>query len=300
MHEQNLHENFQHLPRWEGRDKVNQQQRIHQAKLAFIGAGNIATAIISGLTSKGISPDNLIVADPADSQLAPFRDIGIRATQDNREAVTQSDVVILSVKPNVLPGVARDIAKIVTHVNPLIISVAAGITLTSLSEWLGDQLALVRCMPNTPALVQLGASGLYANNRVTTEQRELAEEIVNATGISVWLEDEKQLDAVTALSGSGPAYFFYMIEIMSQVGVKMGLTSECSRKLVLQTALGAATMAIQSADEPADLRRRVTSPGGTTAAALESMQNSNLADIIAAAIEAAHTRAVELSRVAEE
>lgn len=275
---------------------MKQQHTIHQARLAFIGAGNIATAIISGLISKGISPDNIIVADPAEGQLIPFRKLGVRATLDNRAAVAQADVVIFSVKPTVLPAVARDMANLVTELKPLVISVAAGITLTSLSAWLGDQLALVRCMPNTPALVQLGATGLYANKNVTAEQRDLAEQIVNAVGLSIWLENERQLDAVTALSGSGPAYFFYIIEIMSQVGVKMGLTSECSRKLVLQTALGAATMAMQSVDEPAQLRRRVTSPGGTTAAALDSMQDSNLAGIFEAAIEAAQGRSVELSR----
>jgi len=278
---------------------VNQSQRIHQAKLAFIGAGNIATAIISGLISKGISPGNIIVADPADSQLVPFRDIGVTAVRDNREAVSQSDVVILSVKPNVLPDVARDMTEVVTHAKPLVISVAAGTTLTSLAEWLGDQLAIVRCMPNTPALVQLGATGLFANQNVTAEQRELAEQIVNAVGLSAWLEQEQQLDAVTALTGSGPAYFFYIIEIMCQAGINMGLTNECSRKLVLQTALGAATMAMQSADGPADLRRRVTSPGGTTAAALESMQNSDLAGIFEAAIAAARERSVELSHAVE-
>jgi pyrroline-5-carboxylate reductase len=267
--------------------------------LAFIGAGNIATAMISGLLSKGFSPENIIAADPDEGQLAPFRKLGLTATLNNQEAVSQSDVVILCVKPSVLPGLARDIATLVSDVEPLIVSVAAGITLTSLSEWLGDQLALVRCMPNTPALVKLGAAGLFANSNVTAEQRDLAEQIVNAVGLSVWLEDERQLDAVTALSGSGPAYFFYIIEIMSQAGVKLGLSSESSRKLVLQTALGAATMALQSADEPADLRRRVTSPGGTTDAALESMQNSNLAAIFEAAIAAAHDRSVELSREVE-
>jgi len=278
---------------------VKQQQRMRQARLSFIGAGNIANAIISGLINQDMSPKNIIVADPAENQLAPFRELGVAATLDNLEAISQSDVVILSVKPNVLPGVARDIAEAVTDGKPLVISVAAGITLTSLSEWFGNQLALVRCMPNTPALVQLGATGLFANDNVTAEQKDLAEQIVNAVGLSVWLEEESQLDAVTALSGSGPAYFFYIIEIMSQIGIKMGLTSECSRKLVLQTALGAATMAMQSTDEPADLRRRVTSPGGTTAAALQSMQHSNLADIFEAAIQAAHERSVELSRDVE-
>ena len=272
---------------------------MRQARLSFIGAGNIANAIISGLIHQDMSPKNIIVADPAENQLAPFRELGVAATLDNLEAISQSDVVILSVKPNVLPGVARDIAEAVTDGKPLVISVAAGITLTSLSEWFGNQLALVRCMPNTPALVQLGATGLFANDNVTAEQKDLAEQIVNAVGLSVWMEEESQLDAVTALSGSGPAYFFYIIEIMSQIGIKMGLTSECSRKLVLQTALGAATMAMQSTDEPADLRRRVTSPGGTTAAALQSMQHSNLADIFEAAIQAAHERSVELSRDVE-
>jgi pyrroline-5-carboxylate reductase len=231
-----------------------------------------------------------------EDQLAPFRELGIATTQDNREAVAQADVVILCVKPNVLPSAARHLASVVADLKPLVISVAAGITLSSLADWLGDQISLVRCMPNTPALVKLGATGLFANNMVTPRQRDLAEQIVNAVGLSEWMESERQLDAVTALSGSGPAYFFYIIEIMSQVGIRMGLSSDSSRKLVLQTALGAATMAMQSSDDPAELRRRVTSPGGTTAAALESMEKSDIAGIFEAAIKAAQRRSVELSR----
>lgn len=237
-----------------------------------------------------------MVADPMEDQLAPFRELGIATTQDNREAVAQADVVILCVKPNVLPSAARHLASVVADLKPLVISVAAGITLSSLADWLGDQISLVRCMPNTPALVKLGATGLFANNMVTPRQRDLAEQIVNAVGLSEWMESERQLDAVTALSGSGPAYFFYIIEIMSQVGIRMGLSSDSSRKLVLQTALGAATMAMQSSDDPAELRRRVTSPGGTTAAALESMEKSDIAGIFEAAIKAAQRRSVELSR----
>ncbi len=283
----------------EGHDQVNKTRKLHQAKLAFIGAGNIASAIVTGLTGKGIPPANIIVADPSDSQLARFRSMGIQATDDNHAAVAQSDIVILSVKPNVLPSVARQIADIAKTAQPLILSVAAGVTLPSLSTWLGEQQAIVRCMPNTPALVQLGASGLFANDKVTSAQRNTAEEVLNAIGISVWMEQESQLDAVTALSGSGPAYFLYMIEIMCQAGIDMGLTPESAQKLVLQTALGTATMAMQSDAEPAELRRGVTSPGGTTAAALDSMQENDLAGIFSTAIMAARKRSVELSGFAD-
>jgi pyrroline-5-carboxylate reductase len=268
---------------------------MHQAKLAFIGAGNIANAIVSGLIAKGISPAHITVSDPLDEQLDQFREMGTGSTHDNRHAVEEADVVLLSVKPDKLPEVAKGIAESVKHKNPLVISVAAGVTLTSLSAWMGKGLALVRCMPNTPALVQLGASGLFANAHVSAAQRSLAEEIVNAIGISLWMDDESQLDTVTAISGSGPAYFFFIMEIMTQVGINLGLSSESSKKLVLQTALGAATMATQATDDPAELRRRVTSPGGTTAAALESLQESKLGAILEAAIIAAQDRSIELS-----
>jgi len=264
-------------------------------QLAFIGAGNIANALVTGLIRQDYPVSKLSVADPIDDQLQPFRTFGIKTSQDNVEVAAAADVVLLCVKPNILPMAAKSIAGSVQDGNTLVVSVAAGITLASLSDWLGNETALVRCMPNTPALVQLGACGLFANGRVSEKQKNWTETILNAIGISLWVEKESQIDTVTALSGSGPAYFFYLIEIMQQVGADLGLSPDVADKLVLQTALGAATMAHQSKDGTAELRRRVTSPGGTTQAALNQLMDDNLADIIAKAIKAAEDRSIELS-----
>ncbi len=274
---------------------MNTPAQSQSPRLAFIGAGNIANAIIMGLVQQGYPKQKLAVADPVKSQLEPFQTAGILTSQDNLEIISPADVVVLCVKPNIIPVIARSIAHKIQGSKPLVISVAAGITLSSLATWLGDETALVRCMPNTPALVQLGASGLFANTRVTPQHRHWAETIVNAVGISLWLDTEAQMDTVTALSGSGPAYFFYIMEIMEGVGSRLGLPAETARKLVLQTALGAATMAHQSAESTAELRRRVTSPGGTTEAALRQLQDSDLGGIFEQAISAAEHRSVELS-----
>jgi pyrroline-5-carboxylate reductase len=274
---------------------VEQSISIQLPQLAFIGAGNIANALVTGLIGQDYPISKLSVADPIDDQLKPFRAFGIKTSLDNEEVTTDADVVLLCVKPNILPQAARSIADSVRDGSTLVVSVAAGITLASLAEWLGDETALVRCMPNTPALVQLGACGLFANDRVSEQQRNWTETILNAIGISLWVESESQIDTVTALSGSGPAYFFYLIEIMQKVGADLGLSQEVADKLVLQTALGAATMAHQSSDGSAELRRRVTSPGGTTQAALNQLMDDNLSDIIARAIKAAEVRSIELS-----
>lgn len=274
---------------------MNTPSQPQLPRLAFIGAGNIATAIIMGLIHRDYPRQKLAVADPVESQLEPFHAAGITTSQDNLAVLNSAEVVVLCVKPNMVPVIARSIAGQIEQTAPLVISVAAGVTLTSLASWLGSKTALVRCMPNTPALVQLGASGLYGNSRVTQQQRSWTETIMNAVGISLWLDTEAQLDAVTALSGSGPAYYFYIMEIMERVGAELGLAPDTSRTLVLQTALGAATMAHQSAESTAELKRRVTSPGGTTEAALNALQESDLAGIFEKAIKAAERRSVELS-----
>lgn len=275
---------------------MEKSQNSQLPQLAFIGAGNIATAIISGLLEQGYPQHKLGVTDPFDDQLRPFRERGIETSQQNDTAVLSADVVILCVKPNVMLSVVKSIATSVQKNRPLVISVAAGITLDSLAEWLGDESALVRCMPNTPALVQLGASGLFANPRVSDKQKSWTETILNAIGISLWVDSERQMDTVTAISGSGPAYFFYIIEIMQQLGIDLGLSPESASKLVLQTALGAATMAHQSTENATELRRRVTSPGGTTEAALGSLMEDKLMKVFEKAIKAAESKSVELSQ----
>jgi pyrroline-5-carboxylate reductase len=267
-----------------------------QHTLAFIGAGNMAGSLINGLVSDGHDPSRIVAADPSESQRAAIaRHTGVRTTADNGAAVAGADVLVLAVKPQALQAVARGIAPRVQAARPLVISVAAGIREAALQEWLGGGIALVRTMPNTPAMIGAGATVLHAGPAVSVEQRDTAESILRAVGLTRWVDDEAQLDAVTALSGSGPAYFFLVMEAMEQAAVALGLPVDTARLLTLQTALGAARMAIESDEEPASLRRRVTSPGGTTERAIATFEDGGLRRLFAAALMAARDRSVELS-----
>ena len=263
--------------------------------LAFIGAGNMARAIIGGLLSNGYPAEKIWASEPNIERLSDLAKLGLNTTDDNNLAVKSSEIVILAVKPQVLKTVSLDIAETVQQHKPLIISVAAGIMSTSMNQWLGGNTAIVRCMPNTPALVQTGANGLYANDQVSPEQRLQAETILNATGITLWVEQESQLDAVTAVSGSGPAYFFLVMESMIAAGKKLGLTEETATQLTLQTALGAAKMAQSSDVSPAELRRRVTSPNGTTEQAILRFTEGGLPELFDTALKACNDRSVELA-----
>lgn len=265
------------------------------ATLAFIGGGNMATSLIGGLIDKGYSADRLSACDP----LASCRDhlaktFSIRTTDDNQQAAAAAEVVILAVKPQVMKAVASALRPALDH-RPLVISIAAGIPIAALQAWLGESVPIVRCMPNTPALVQTGASGLFATSLVSAAQRELADAILSAVGTSLWLPREEDLDAVTALSGSGPAYFFLVIEAMEKAGIALGLEPAAARALTLQTALGAARMALASDVDSVELRRRVTSPGGTTERALEVLLAGGLPELFAQAITAACARAREMA-----
>ncbi len=202
---------------------------------------------------------------------------------------------MLAVKPQVIRTVASEISAAVQARHPLIISIAAGIRSADLDRWLGGNTAVVRCMPNTPALVQSGATALIANARVSDEQRNLAESILRAVGLTLWLDDEQLMDAVTALSGSGPAYFFLIMEALQAAGVQLGLPEQTAQLLTLQTAFGAAKMALESDEDAATLRRRVTSPGGTTERALQTLENGGLRELIARALTAARDRSRELA-----
>jgi pyrroline-5-carboxylate reductase len=264
--------------------------------LAFIGAGNMAGSLINGLVSDGHDPSRIVAADPDETQLAAIaRRTGVRTTTDNGDAVAIADVLILAVKPQVLQAVARGIAPRVQAARPLVITVAAGIREAALQGWLGGGVALVRTMPNTPAMIGAGATVLHAGPEVSAEQRDTAESILRSVGLTRWVDDESQLDAVTALSGSGPAYFFLVMEAMEQAAIQLGLPVDTARLLTLQTALGAARMAIESDEEPATLRRRVTSPGGTTERAIATLEDGGLRRLFAEALTAAHDRSVELS-----
>jgi len=269
---------------------------MNDARLTFIGAGNMARSLVGGLVADGWDPGRIRVADPSPEQLAGMRAVApVETLADNEAAVADSDVLVLAVKPQVMREVATGLAGAVQQFRPLVISIAAGIRESDLCRWLGGEFAVVRCMPNTPALVQSGATALYANPLVNEAQRDQAESVLRAVGLTLWLDDEQLMDAVTALSGSGPAYFFLVIEALADAGEALGLDIDVARLLALQTAFGAAKMALESDDDPATLRRKVTSPGGTTERALEVLEDGDLRGLFARALAAARDRSRELA-----
>lgn len=265
--------------------------------IGFIGGGNMATSLMSGLIASGHSPQQIWVSDTAAAALQSHRDnLHVNVSTDNLKIVQEVDVIVLAVKPQILRDVALQIAPLVQQKKSLVVSIAAGISQTSLALWLGSEVAIVRCMPNTPALVLTGATALHANSNVDDEQKDLAENILRAVGICLWVANESDLDAVTAVSGSGPAYFFLMMEAMEKAALDMGLDEHTARLLVQQTALGAAKIALESAESPAQLRERVTSPGGTTQKAIETFQQNGFTELVAKALTAAKDRSIEMSK----
>jgi len=264
--------------------------------IGFIGGGNMAGGLINGLIRSGHAPERLWVSDINPDTLASLAaNLNVNTSADNNDIINAVDVVVLSVKPQVLKDVAKSIAAQVLQKQVLVISIAAGITQHSLNTWLGDDTAIVRCMPNTPALVLSGATALHANSKVSPEQRDLAENIMRAVGIALWVDTENELDAVTAVSGSGPAYYFLLMEAMEKAAADLGLNAETARLLVQQTALGAAKIALESTESPEQLRMRVTSPGGTTERAIETFQQGGFTGLVAKALHAARDRSIEMS-----
>jgi len=267
---------------------------MSKTRIAFIGAGNMAASLIGGLRAKGLDATQIRASDPgAETRARVNAEHGIEVFADNADAIQGADVVVLAVKPQAMKAVCEAIRPSLKP-NQLVVSIAAGITCASMNNWLGDQ-PIVRCMPNTPALLRQGVSGLFATEHVTAEQREQAQELLSAVGIALWLNEEQQLDAVTAVSGSGPAYFFLLIEAMTAAGVKLGLPAEIAAQLTLQTALGAAHMAVASDVDAAELRRRVTSPAGTTEAAIKSFQAGGFEALVEKALGAAAHRSAEMA-----
>ncbi len=267
----------------------------YKHKIGFIGGGNMARSLIGGLVSAGYPAEALSVADPNESiRTALAADFGINATADNQQIMDQCDVVVLAVKPQVMQTVTSDLHVGQTKAQ-LYLSVAAGIRTASLAHWLGIETAIVRAMPNTPALVQSGATGLFANPQVSSSQRDLAESIMRAAGLVQWVEDEALMDAVTALSGSGPAYIFLVMEAMEKAAQKLGLPAETARLLTVQTAFGAAKLALEIEEDPALLRENVTSPGGTTERAIQVLLQEGLEDMFSQALRAARDRSQELA-----
>lgn len=267
-------------------------------KIAFVGGGNMTRAIAGGLLDSGFAASDILISDPvAEVRASLSVDLpGITVVADNNAIVTDAGCVVLSVKPLVLPAVCRDLRNTVQRERPLVVSIAAGTRGDDIDTWLGGGLSVVRIMPNQPALLRLGVSGLYANERTSGDERRRAAEIMSAVGSVVFVGSEADIDAVTAVSGSGPAYFFLLIDVLIETAVKLGLSKDTARVLAIETAKGAAALA---ESETADaLIARVRSPGGTTAAALDSLENANVRDIFSAAITAARDRANVLAREA--
>lgn len=271
---------------------------MNSKTIAFIGCGNMAASLINGLVADGYNPKNIIASDPDSAKIAQLSGLlGIETAPDNSSAIESAEIVVLAVKPQMLEQVAAAIAPAIQKAQPLVVSIAAGILEQDIENWLGGGVALVRTMPNTPAMIKVGATVLHANSMVTSEQKNQAETILRAVGLTQWVDSEELLDAVTALSGSGPAYFFLVMEAMEAAAVELGLPEETAHLLTLQTALGAARMAMESSDTPAVLREKVTSPGGTTEAAIKRFEEGGLRDLISQALTEARDRSIELSKL---
>ena len=257
----------------------------------------MATSLMSGLIASGYDPRQIWVSDTNQATLQSHADhLRVNISAGNAALIEEVDVAVLAVKPQVLREISLQIAPALRQKPVLVVSIAAGITQTSLAQWLGSGVAIVRCMPNTPALVQTGATVLHANAGVNDEQKDLAENILRSVGLTLWVDDEAQLDAVTAVSGSGPAYYFLLMEAMEKAALELGLDEGAARLLILQTALGAAKIALESSESPAQLRERVTSPGGTTQKAIETFQQNGFAALVSQALHAARDRSIEMSK----
>lgn len=265
-------------------------------RIAFIGGGNMARSLIGGLLKTGVAASSITVAEPrADARQELGRDFGIASYAENRLAAAEADVLVLAVKPQIMPAVHAELQDTLVRQRPMLLSIAAGVRIDQLERWFGHTLAIVRCMPNTPSLIGAGATGLFANRRTSPEQRAKAQHIMDAVGITRWVEDESLIDTVTGLSGSGPAYFFAMVEALEEAAFAQGMSRETARALAAQTCLGAGRMLVESGEDPGVLRQRVTSPNGTTQAALESFASEHFAQIVARAVAAATRRAGELA-----
>lgn len=265
------------------------------ATIAFIGGGNMAASLVGGLYNSGTPADNILVAEPDPDKNSQLQSrFNVTTTTDNLDCL-QQDIVILAVKPQTLQQVCEQLAPSLDINAPAFISIAAGVRSDSIDGWLGGGQAIVRCMPNTPALLRCGATGLYANAAVKDHIRTLADSILSSVGVTSWVEQEHLLDSITAVSGSGPAYFFLMMEAMQQAAVELGLDAHAAERLVTQTALGAARMMAEGETDAATLRRNVTSKGGTTEQAILSFEQSGFTEMVKQALKAAHDRSISLA-----
>jgi pyrroline-5-carboxylate reductase len=264
---------------------------------AFVGGGNMGGALIRGLIARGLSPQRISVGEAVQTRRIQLADeLGVLVTADNREAVVGADVVVLAVKPQDMATTTRQLAPVLAERKPLVLSIAAGIRVADISSWCGAGIPIVRAMPNRPALNSAGASAIFAASELAEAHRKLAEDVLGAAGTTVWVGEESLLDVVTALSGSGPAYFFLLTELMTDAAVKLGLERDAALELAIQTLYGSGRMARESDGDLARLRAEVTSKGGTTEAALRSFEGANLRGIVAAALAAATERGREMAQ----
>ena len=263
--------------------------------IGFIGAGNMAYALINGLLNNGYDSKNIKVSDPNDELLRKREaELNITTFANNSSLVEVCDIIVFAVKPQVLSEVCLELREKIKP-NHLFISIVAGIRVNDINRWLGGNYPLVRTMPNTPALMQHGVTGLFQNDLVNHEQKALVTTILSSVGNCFWVNEERLIDAITAISGSGPAYFFLLMQSMTQAGMALGLDEKTAKELSVQTGFGASLMATKSGKDPRTLRTDVTSPNGTTQAAIEYFQDQNFEGIVASATRAAFDRARELS-----
>lgn len=265
-------------------------------RIAFIGGGHMTTSLVGGLRARGASPGDLCISDPVAAQRERLEfDFGVRTTPDNADAVRDASMVVLAVKPQDMAAAAQSIAAELATRRRIVVSIAAGIRVANLLHWLGADTPVVRTMPNRPALIGAGITAACAGPGIGPADRSAVERVLSTAGPLVWLDDERQMDVVTAVSGSGPAYFFLLVEALEDAGVALGLPRDVARQLAAHTALGSGRMVTESSDPPAKLREQVTSKGGTTAAALAVLERAGLRDIFAEAIAAAARRSAELA-----
>jgi len=264
--------------------------------LAFVGGGNMTRCLLAGVLEADYQANKIWVCDPNPEKLQSLtHQYGVHVTDVNQEAIANAEVIVFAVKPQNMQAAVMQAAAQIRQKKPLIISVAAGVTTAAIQNWLGFTTAVIRCIPNTPAMVGSGATGLYANEEASEEQRQIAESLLRSVGIILWLETEAQLNTVTALSGSGPAYFFLVMESLQQAAEEAGLSSQQAKLLTIQTALGSARLALETEHALTELRDQVTSPGGTTEQGVAVLEAGGLAELFAKALQAARQRAIELS-----
>jgi pyrroline-5-carboxylate reductase len=269
--------------------------------IAIIGTGNMGESLLSGLIASGHSPDKIYACDPNEERLQTIRDkLGIHTSHDNLVAIENASIVLFAVKPQQLKEVMQSVRSLILSNQPLVISIAAGVLTSTIRSWLKGDVPIVRAMPNLPALIQTGATALYADETVDSAKRNIAESVLRSVGITVWVHNGAQMDVVTALSGSGPAYFFYMMDALEEAGIALGLAPEAARLLTIQTAFGATRLALESPETLKTLRLQVTSKGGTTEEGIRVLEAANLRSIMKDTVLAASNRAKELAAQLDE